>query len=137
MPGPKLEWDFTTEPGNPYVARVSIPYQPIVVPPTAAPTVAPVADVQVLNVNISPEGNELRVVGTVHNLTDKFLPVSLRDVSLSSGNTLVALNSSLPAFPWSVTPGETLAFQLTFARPPGGAPANLTLFGQSFEISGL
>ena len=137
LPGPKVEWDFTTEPGNPYVARVSLPYQPVVVPPTAAPTAAPVADVQVLNVNISPEGNELRVVGTVHNLTDKFLPVSLRDVSLSSGNTLVALNASLPAFPWSVTPGETLAFQLTFARPPGGAPAILTLFGQSFEVSGL
>jgi hypothetical protein len=137
MPGPKLEWNFITEPNNPYVARVSIPYEAVQVKPTAAPTAASVADVAILNVNISPEGNELRIVGTVRNLTDKFLPVSLRDVSLSSNNNLSALNASLPAFPWNVTPGETLAFQLTFARPPGGAPAIFTIFGQSFEISGL
>jgi hypothetical protein len=137
MPGPKLEWDFTIEKDNPYLARVSVPYEPLLVQSTAQPTTAPLAEVALLNVNITPEGNELRIVGTVHNLTDKFLPVSLRDISLSSGNNLSALNSSLPAFPWSITPGETLAFQLSFARPPGGAPAVFTLFGQSFEISGL
>jgi hypothetical protein len=137
MPGPKLEWTFTTEPNNAYVARVPIAYEPLVVEPTAAPTTAPIAEVTILNVNITPEGNELRIVGTVRNMTDKFLPVSLRDISLSSSNNLSALNSSLPAFPWSITPGETLAFQLTFARPPGGTPAVFTLFGQSFEISGL
>ncbi len=137
MPGPRLEWDFATETGSPYQARVSIPYEPLILQPTAAPTTAPVADVQLLNVSISPEGNELRIVGTVRNLTDKFLPVSLRDVSLSSGANLSALNSSLPAFPWSITPGETLAFQLTFARPAGGAPAIFTILGQSFQITGL
>jgi hypothetical protein len=137
LAGPKLEWTFTTEAGNPYLARVTIPYEAIVIKPTLAPTVAPVAEVSLLNVNISPEGNELRIVGTVRNMTDKFLPVSLRDISLSSNNNLSALNASLPALPWSVTPGETLAFQLTFARPPGGVPATFTLFGQGFEISGL
>jgi hypothetical protein len=137
LPGPKLEWDFSIEKDNPYLARVNVPYEPLVVQPTSQPTTAPVADVALLNVSITPEGNELRIVGTVHNLTDKFLPVSLRDVSLASGSNLSALNSSLPAFPWSITPGETLAFQLTFARPPGGSPAIFTLFGQSFEIDGL
>ena len=137
MTGPKLEWTFATEAGNPYIARVTIPYEAIVVRPTLAPTVAPIAEVALLNVNISPEGNELHIVGTVRNLTDKFLPVSLREITLSSGNNLSALNASLPALPWSITPGETLAFELTFARPPGGAPAVFTLFGQSFEISGL
>jgi hypothetical protein len=137
MPGPRLEWTFTTESANPYVARVSIPYEQITVSPTPAPTEAPVAEVTLLNVNITPEGNELRIVGTVRNLTSKFLPVSLRDISLGSNGNLSALNASLPAFPWSITPGETLAFQLTFARPAGGAPAIFTMFGQSFEISGL
>ena len=137
MPGPKLEWDFAAEEGNPYLARISVPYEQLVVQPTQEPTVAPVAEVTLLNVNITPEGNELRIVGTVRNLTDKFLPVSLRDISLSSGSSLSALNSSLPAFPWSITPGETLAFQLTFARPPGGSPAIFTLFDQSFQIDGL
>lgn len=135
MPGPRLELNFSTEPSNPYVARVSLPHTELAVAPTLPPTVAPVAEVALLNANISPEGNELRVVGTVRNLTDKFLTVSLRDFSLESGN-LVPLNSSLPALPWSITPGETLAFQLTFARPLPGQPAVFTMFGQSFEISG-
>ncbi|MCL4504993.1 MAG: hypothetical protein M1434_08990 [Chloroflexi bacterium] len=137
MPGPRVEWSFTTESDNPYVARVTIPYTAISVQPTLAPTVAPVAEVSLLNVNISPQGNELRIVGTARNLTDKFLPVSLRDVQLTSSGNLIALNSSLPAFPWNITPGDALAFQVTFARPPGGTPAIFTLFGQSFEISGL
>ncbi|HEY3288860.1 MAG TPA: hypothetical protein VGK87_01905, partial [Anaerolineae bacterium] len=137
MPGPRVEWTFTTEPDNPYLARVTIPYQSISVQPTAAPTVAPVAEISLLNVNISPQGNELRIVGTARNLTDKFLTVSLRDTQLTSGNNPIALNSSLPAFPWNITPGESLAFQLTFARPPSGSPAVFTLFGQSFEITGL
>ena len=137
MPGPRLEWNFAAEADNPYIARVTLPYEPIASVPTREPTPVAIAEVTLLNVNITPEGNELRIVGTVRNLTDRFLPVSLRDVQLTSAGSPTALNASLPAFPWSVTPNETLAFQLTFARPPGGAPAIFTLFGQSFEISGL
>ncbi len=137
MAGPHLEWNFAADPANPYVARVVIPYQTLDVRPTAAPTAAPIAEVTPLNVNISPEGNELRIVGNVRNLTDRFLAVSLRDVSLTSGGAPIAINSSLPAFPWSITAGETLAFQLTFTRPPPGQPAIFTMFGQSFQIDGL
>lgn len=137
MPGPRLEWNFATEPNNPYIARVTLPYEQIVIEPTARPTEPPVAEVNLLNVSISPEGNELRIVGTVRNLTSRFLPVSLRDFSLESGGNLTALNASLPALPWSITPGETLAFQLTFSRPPGGQPAIFRMFDQAFEISGL
>lgn len=137
LPGPRLEWNFAVEANTPYIARVTLPYEQIVVEPTAQPTEAPIAEVSLLNVNISPEGNELRIVGTVRNLTNRFLPVSLRDFSLESGGNLTALNASLPALPWSITPGETLAFQLTFSRPPGGQPAIFRMFDQAFEISGL
>ncbi len=137
MPGPRLEWNFATEANNPYIARVTLPYEQIVIEPTARPTEAPIAEVSLLNVSISPEGNELRIVGTVRNLTSRFLPVSLRDFSLEGGGNLTALNASLPALPWSITPGETLAFQLTFSRPPGGQPAIFRMFDQAFEISGL
>ncbi|MGQ9903492.1 MAG: hypothetical protein ACUVRU_03950 [Anaerolineae bacterium] len=137
LPGPRLEWNFAIEANSPYIARVTLPYEQIVVEPTALPTEAPIAEVSLLNVSISPEGNELRIVGTVRNLTNRFLPVSLRDFNLESGGNLTALNASLPALPWSITPGETLAFQLTFSRPPGGQPAIFRMFNQSFEISGL
>lgn len=135
MPGPSLEWRFALERGNPYIARVAIPYRPILVAPTAVPTPAPVAEVTIAGAQISPEGNELRIVGNARNLTDRFLSGSLADVSLGGpGGQLYPLNSSLPAFPWNITPGETLVFQLSFARPQTSEPVTFTLFGQSFRI---
>lgn len=137
MPGGKLEWTFALETSTPYLARVSIPYRQLVVAPTPAPTQAPVAEVTVLGATLSPEGNELRVVGTVRNLTGNFVNVSQRDVSLTSGQTSNLLNTTLPAMPWSIPANETLAFQFSFSRPPGGQPAIFTLLGRSFEIGGL
>lgn len=137
LAGPNLEWRFATDRSTPYIARVAIPYRPIVAAPTSPPTKAPLADVNILNATITPEGNELRIVGTIRNLTDSFQTVSLKDVSLSTGGNLSPLNGSLPGFPWSIASGETLAFQLSFARPAGSGPAIFTLLGQGVEISGF
>ncbi len=135
LSGPSLEWRFSLDKTSPYIAKVVIPYRPIALPPTPAPTSAPVAEVTILNAQISAEGNELRIVGNVRNLTGQFLSGSLRDVSLSGpGGQLYPLNSSLPAFPWNITPGETLVFQLSFARPQTSQPVVFTLFGQSYRI---
>ncbi|PJF47212.1 MAG: hypothetical protein D6709_11605 [Chloroflexi bacterium] len=135
LSGPNLEWRFSLDKTSPYIAKVAIPYRPIALPPTPAPTRAPVAEVTILNAQISPEGNELRIVGNVRNLTGQFLSGSLRDVSLSGPDgQLYPLNSSLPAFPWNITPGETLVFQLSFARPQTSQPVVFTLFGQSYRI---
>ncbi|MCL6512651.1 MAG: hypothetical protein K6U78_18430 [Anaerolineae bacterium] len=135
LPGPGLEWRFALDDTNPYIARIAIPYRPIALLPTPVPTEAPIADVTITSAQISPEGNELRIVGNVRNLTNQFLSGSLRDVSLSGpGGQLYPLNSSLPAFPWNITPGETLVFQLSFARPQTSEPVTFTLFGQSYRI---
>ena len=135
LPGPALEWRFAIDKETPYVARVAIPHQPLVAEPTPAPTRPPLAEVTIVNAQISPEGNELRVVGSVRNLTSQFLFASLSDTSLSGpGGQLYPLNSSLPAFPWSITPGEALVFQLSFARPQSAGPFTFTLFDQSFRI---
>ncbi|MCS6774177.1 MAG: hypothetical protein RMM31_09920 [Anaerolineae bacterium] len=138
LTGPTLEWRFAISRDTPYVARVALPYRAPVVVPTPQPTPALVAEITILNANISPDGTELRVVGLARNLTNTFLPGSLRDVSLKTPDgQLVPINSTLPAFPWSITPGETLAFQISFVRPPGSGPVTFTLYGQSFEISGF
>ncbi len=135
LPGPTLEWRFAIDKETPYVARVAIPHQPLVAEPTPAPTRPALAEVTIVNAQISPEGNELRVVGSVRNLTGQFLSASLGDTSLSGpGGQLYPLNSSLPAFPWSITPGEALVFQLSFARPQAAGPFTFTLFDQSFRI---
>lgn len=136
LAGPKLEWTFALDANNGTpVARVTIPYRPPA--PAAAPAPTAVADVSILNASFSPEGNELRVVGTLRNTTAQPLAVTLRDITLISGNNASAIVNTLPAAPWNVQPGETLAFQLTFNRPPGGALAILTILGQSFEIGGV
>jgi hypothetical protein len=138
LQGPTLEWTFRSDKATPYVARVAIPYRPILAEPTIAPTRASVAEVRILAANISPDGNEVRIVGTVRNLTNQFLPASLQEITMSGpGGQFVPLNSALPAFPWNITAGETLAFQLSFARPQGAGPYVFSLFDQSFEISGL
>ncbi len=136
-PGP-LEWRFSTRRDVPYVAQVIIPYASAPPPPpTPSPIPPPVAEVLILNANISPEGNELRVVGTVRNLTGTFLSGSLSNISLTDANGApVPINSTLPPLPWTITPGETLAFQITFARPSSG-PAIFTLYDQRFEIGGF
>jgi hypothetical protein len=123
---------------TPILAKVALPYKAQATSPT--PTTAPVrvAEVNLLNVNISPEGNELRVVGTLRNLTDKPLAVNLQDAQLSVGDgALQGLNQSLPGLPWNIAPGETLAFQLNFSRPPPGSSAYFVLFGEAFEIPGI
>jgi hypothetical protein len=135
LPGPTLEWRFAIDRETPYVARVAIPHQPLVAEPTPIPTRPPLAEVTIVNAQISPEGNELRVVGSVRNLTSQFLSASLGDTSLSGpSGQLYPLNSSLPAFPWSITPGESLVFQLSFARPQSAGPFTFTLLDQSFRI---
>ena len=136
MAGPKIELDFSADASNAFVARVSIPYRPVIINPTAAPTAAPAADVDLLAVNLSPEGNEVRIVGQIRNLTSRDLAVSPRDVSLTGNGTPVALNAALPGFPWTIPSNETLAFQLNFSRPPAGNVV-FTLFGRSYQIDGL
>jgi len=120
MAGPTLEWQFRVKQDAPEVARVAIPYRPFFSAPTLQPTRLPRARVTIVSAVINPEGTELRVTGQVQNLTQDFLPASLTDIRLASeSGQLFPLQSALPAFPWSVQPGETLTFQLAFVRPQG------------------
>lgn len=139
MQGPTLTWNFAVDKNSPYVARVALPYKAL--PPAIVPTSPPeaVAEVNVLNANISPEGNELRVVGTIRNLTSEPLPVTLTDLQLTTASGgLTPVNGTIPSVPWSIDPGQTLAFQINFARPPEGSGAvYFTLLGVNFEIPGL
>jgi hypothetical protein len=135
MAGPYLEWKFAVDRENPYVARVAVSYQPIFVEPTAAATSAPRARVDIVNANISPDGTELNVIGTITNLTDQTVNLSLTDAELKGADgQVVPLNGSVPPLPWQVTPGQTLTFRVTFAKP-ASLPATFTLFGERVEIA--
>ena len=138
LQGPTLTWVFAVDKNTPILAKVALPYKAAATQPTPTVVAARLAEVDILNASISPEGNELRVVGTLRNLTDKPLPVSLQNVELSSGaGALVPVNDSLPRFAWNVAPGETLAFQIQFQRPPPGSTVYFSLLGETFEIPGI
>ena len=135
MAGPYLELKFALEAQNPYVARVAVPYQPVFLEPTAEPTSQPKVRVDILGANISPEGNELNVIGNVTNLTDKAIVVSPQNTSLKGvDGALSPLNGSLPGFTWEINPGATLTFKLSFAKP-AQLPATFSLLDTSVLVA--
>ena len=137
MAGPSLTWQFALDDSAPEVAKVSIPYKPLFVQPTLVPTRAPRADVKIVNANISPEGNELRIVGEIANLTAEPLTISLADIKLdTAAGQPIALNQSIPPLSpaWTINPGATLPFQLNFIRPPAGTEVIFSMFDKRFSI---
>jgi len=65
------------------------------------------------------------------------LLIDVGEVSLTnSTGTIFQLLSTNPGFPWSVPPGQTLLYGVTFQRPIG-SEAIFTIDGQSFQITGL
>jgi hypothetical protein len=138
--GPALEWRFALSASRPDAARVGFPYQWTGPEPTPSPepTPAPKTRVLITAAEINPAGTELRVTGELENLGKDFLYVSLPDVQLASAaGKFSPVQSSLPAFPWSIEPGAKLTFQISFVRPTDAGPATFTFFGQKFEVSGF
>jgi hypothetical protein len=135
MQGPYLEWNFALKAANPYVARVSIGYEALVAQPTAFPTAQPRARIDISNAIISPNGDELVVVGTVSNLTNQPLLISTQDIILSSADgAQYPLTQSVNALPTEINPQGQTVFRFAFAKPPQ-LPVTFTLLKQSFAIN--
>lgn len=87
---------------------------------------------------ITPDLNNLIIVGQVTNVGAQPLVITAEDLSLrtptGSDYLLVATN---PPFPWTVPPNQTLQFAVTYQRPIGSVSAVFTLLSQPFELSGL
>ena len=77
------------------------------------------------------------VVGQITNVGEETVIVDVTDISLTSATGTVFLKlSTNPAFPWTVPPGQTLLFGVTFQRPLG-SDATFTVLNQSFQLSGI
>ena len=87
---------------------------------------------------ITPDLNNLIIVGQVTNVGAQPLVIAPEDISLrtptGSDYLLLATN---PPFPWTVPPNQTLQFAVTYQRPIGSPSAVFTLLSQPFELSGL
>ena len=94
-------------------------------------------DVQVQEATVSQDGGSLLVVGQITNVSEETVVVDVTDVSLVGATGTVFLKlSTNPAFPWTVPPGQTLLFGVTFQRPLG-SDATFTVLNQSFQLSGI
>jgi Domain of unknown function (DUF4352) len=95
------------------------------------------ASVQVQEATVSQDGGSLLVVGQIANVSQETIVIDANDVTLvgASGTVFLKLSTN-PAFPWTVPPGQTLLFGVTFQRPLG-SDATFTVLNQSFQLSGI
>lgn len=132
LPGSNVIWTFSPQAGVASPARFQLPIAGL--PPTPDPRAMVV--VQVTQARYSADGQELLVSGGVGNTAKEAITISLADVMLQSGTSLIQVNSTDPVLPWALQPGQNLAFVIHFARPPAGT-ATFRLLQSSFELSGL
>lgn len=124
-----LIWTIIAPDGS--QAQATLPF-------TAGGAAGQSAVVSLQQATITPDLNNLIIVGQVTNVGAQPLVIAPEDISLrtpaGSDYLLLATN---PPFPWTVPPNQTLQFAVTYQRPIGSASAVFTLLSQPFELSGL
>ncbi|MCB9420584.1 MAG: DUF4352 domain-containing protein [Ardenticatenaceae bacterium] len=96
------------------------------------------AQVTLSQVSVSNDLTNLVLTGQVTNLGSQPLSVAETAVSLRTDDgSVYLLLSTNPAFPWTVGPGQSTPFVLTFQRPMGVDTAVFTVLNQPFQLTNL
>jgi len=132
LPGPNVYWTFSPAPDGTAPAR----FQLSILEPTPTPEPSAFITAQVIQARYSDDATEIIISGGVGNMAKEPVTISLSDINLQAGNTLVPVTSTDPVLPWTLQPGQNLAFTIHFARPPAGT-AILRIMQSSFELGGL
>lgn len=126
---PNLTWTIAAPDGT--QLQVTLPF-------TAGGTAGQSAVISLQQATITPDLNNLIIVGQVTNVGVQPMVIAPEDISLrtpaGSDYLLLATN---PPFPWTVPPNQTLQFAVTYQRPIGSSSAIFTILSQPFELSGL
>lgn len=126
---PNLTWTITAPDGS--TAQAILPF-------TAGGAAGESVVISLQQATITPDLNNLIVVGQVTNVGVQPIVISPDEVHLrtaaGSDYLLVATN---PPFPWTVPPNQTLQFAVTYQRPIDSPSAIFTILNQPFELSGL
>ncbi len=90
------------------------------------------------SVEVSADLSNMNMVGTIMNNGEQAVVVTQDDVWLRTpaGASYLMLSTN-PAFPWTVPPGQTLQFGVTFQTPIGADTAVFTVLNQSFQLTNL
>ncbi|MFW5942426.1 MAG: DUF4352 domain-containing protein [Chloroflexota bacterium] len=125
----RLTWTVSRSGGTGQI-QVSIPFA------ETSEAAAQQATVNLQGAEVSTDGTSLNLTGQITNNGSQPLIVSESNVTLTSNGTVHLMLSTNPAFPWTVPPGQSVPFSLSFQRP-SGAEALFTILNYPFELSGL
>ncbi len=129
LSSPVLHWQVSLV-GTSSTIQVNIPFQ-------NASTESQQVIVQVQDASVTPDGVGVLIVGQITNQGNQPVVVDVTDVSMSgTTGTVFQMLSTNPAFPWTVPPGQTLLYAVTFQRPLAG-DAIFSVLNQSFQLTGL
>ncbi|WP_420631139.1 hypothetical protein [Candidatus Leptofilum sp.] len=93
--------------------------------------------ISLARVDVSTDLTSLILGGQVTNLGTQPIVISESDVALQTDDgSIYLLLSTNPPFPWTVPPGQTLQYFLTYQRPPTGT-AVFRVLNQGFQLTNL
>ena len=124
-----LSWVVTNRSSGAQV-YVSLPF-------TGGSAVAEGLSISLARVEVSTDLTSLILGGQITNLSTQPIVVTESDVALQTGDgAIYLLLSTNPPFPWTVPPGQTLQFFLTYQRPPADT-AVFRVLNQGFQLTNL
>jgi hypothetical protein len=107
----------------------------ITLPFTGGETAVQGASISVFRAEVSNDLTSLNLGGQITNLGSQPLIITESDIQLTSPDGAVyLLLSTNPPLPWTVAPGQTVQFFVTYQRPPGGT-AVFRVLNQEFQIT--
>lgn len=125
---PSLQWTVTDTTTGGRV-QVTIPYN--------GGNAAQSAIISLQRVEVTNDLLSLVLVGQIINQGDQPLVVTTSDVTLESADgTSYLLLAANPPFPWTIPPGQTLLYAVTFQRP-NSETAVFTILNQPFQLSNI
>ena len=124
-----LSWVVTNRSSGAQV-YVSLPF-------TGGSAAAAGASISLVRVEVSTDLTSLILGGQITNLSTQPIVITESDVSLRTGDgSIYLLLSTNPPFPWTVPPGQTLQYFLTYQRPPADT-AVFSVLNQGFQLTNL
>ena len=109
----------------------------VTLPFTGGAAAAAGSSVSLARVDVTTDLTSLILGGQVTNLGTQPIVITESDVSLQTQDgSIYLLLSTNPPFPWTVPPGQTLQYFLTYQLPPTEA-AVFRVLNQGFQLTGL
>ncbi|MCL4868495.1 MAG: hypothetical protein KJ063_05985 [Anaerolineae bacterium] len=129
LSGPFLRWRLTRSDNNAYV-EIEIPF-------ADQSVTAQSAQIALLTADVSLDGTNVLLSGQITNLGQQALIINEKDLVLQGDEgSFYLLLSTNPGFPWVISPGASIAYQVMFQRP-AGSQAIFILLNQPFQLNGL